>query len=125
VQIRSSIVVLIVLCEIAVASGAPYLLPVLIGWIRGVPDSGPRPTAGRGGGAVPIAQSNRYRLSRSRACRSDGECRHPARAADVTIGTCSCGRWPRTRPPVAPTRPRIPQRRPVPFPFPLPRKDYR
>ena len=124
-HVRSSIVVVIVLCDIAVASGALYLLPVLIGWIRRVPDRGPRPTAGGDGGAAPTAIPDRYRLSRSRARRSDGKCRHPARAADVTISTHSCGLQPRTRRPVAPTRPRIPQRRPVSFPFPLPRKDYR
>jgi len=36
----TSIVTLIVLSNLALASGALYLLPVLIGWIRRVPDIG-------------------------------------------------------------------------------------
>lgn len=39
-RITSSIVTVIVLSNIALASGALYLLPVLIGWIRRVPDIG-------------------------------------------------------------------------------------
>jgi len=40
VRITSLIVTVIVLGNIALASGALYLLPVLIGWIRRVPDIG-------------------------------------------------------------------------------------
>ena len=36
----SSIVIVFVLCDMALACAAVYLLPVLIGWIRRVPDIG-------------------------------------------------------------------------------------
>jgi hypothetical protein len=40
VRITSAIITVIVLSNIALASGALYLLPVLIGWVRRVPDLG-------------------------------------------------------------------------------------
>jgi Superinfection immunity protein len=41
VHALSSIVIVFVLCEIALACAALYLLPVLIGWARRVPGIGP------------------------------------------------------------------------------------